>query len=288
MKKTNARFHKFVCMILTLAVGMSIGRAAMFSGVFAEGTDEAEQERLMYQSSDNYAISSDGTWDGGIWSAQVYDLEKNAYSRMTDASSGAKWGVNYGTDDGDYYRLAVTNPDNYQRIGAYWMTPAARTKADGSHKNPAVKTFTAPKSGTVTIACGDNKFGPKDGMQSNTRIRLESGDGTLSTVWPSDAEYFTMPKDSTANVPYDPFSISLKQGEKLHFEVSRNVEKLDTDSVWARIYWDPVVTYQSIDPDTPDEPDDQIRYQASEAFRAASNSDRHWSCLLYTSDAADE
>ena len=65
-------FASFLCIGVLLS---------SFNTAFAEN---GGAERTVYQSSENFSIeTADGTWDGGVWSAQLIDPETDEMSVIT-------------------------------------------------------------------------------------------------------------------------------------------------------------------------------------------------------------
>ena len=135
-------FASFLCIGVLLST---------FNTVFAEN---GGAERTVYQSSENFSIeNADGTWDGGIWSAQLIDPETDRIIPIT-GTADARDGM--GADDAA--AAVYQTADGGQAISAYRLTPAPRNQWVDNYTYSAAKVFTAPRTGEVTITCGENKI----------------------------------------------------------------------------------------------------------------------------------
>lgn len=208
--------------------------------------DESEEDMRdanSYLSSEFFSVEKGtGKWDTGIWSAQLYDPKTDTYTNMTNSKEQSKADKDNLESANVYYGADQWN-SGY--VGAYWMTPSVKLYPVDS-KHSSVKTFTSPKTGDVTVGF-DSYFYATDGMKSGARIVLESN-GTKTKIWPSDTDYYELTQTKTSTP--SPINLELKKGDKIHFEISRNQQKMDyEDPYYSKIYWDPKIVYQKVYPD---------------------------------------
>ena len=253
-----------MCFLCAGIVLSSFGTAAA-----SDDTDE----RLVYQSSENFSISSDdGTWDGGVWAAKMVDPETDEVIAITETVE-LRDGMGADAEQASAFQASAGG----QAVSAYRIMPAPRNNVDNFTYN-AAKVFTAPKDGSVIISCGGDKIQTTDGSGPSVRIRKMS-DGSFTQVWPSSGSQKLGWADF--NGKHDDIRLTIKKGEKIYFEGLRNPN--GRDHMWSFIYWDPKVTYQS-GGDEPDVPidDDKTEYLASDSFSLTRNGDSNWKWQYYS------
>lgn len=260
----------FVTLLAAVVAATSLVPAAAEDAAADAGTTDSE-ERLIYQSSTNFSTeTADGTWDGGIWSAQLVNPETDETSMIT-GTVALRDGMGANAEQASAYQTSAGG----QAISAYRVMAAPRNNAENFTFN-AAKVFTAPRTGRVTISCGGDKIQTSDGSKPSVRIRKLSND-SFSQVWPSSGS--TQLGDSSTNYKHDSITLTLKEGEKLYFEGIRNTN--GRDHLWSFIYWDPVVTYA---------PKSQVvqreRYQSSEFFNT-DNADGTWDGGTWSAQLVD-
>ena len=223
MKKTKRGFAALLAAVVAAACIPSVALAA----------DDESEERLVYQSSENFSTASaDGTWDGGVWSAQIIDPNSSA-AMMITGTVALRDGLGENAEPAAGYQTA----DGGHAVSAYRILPSPRNTVE-NFAYSAAKVFTAPRTGSVTISCGGDKIQTTDGSGPSVRIRKLSG-GTMTQVWPSSgSEKLGW---AAYNGKHDDIKMTLKEGDKLYFEGMRNTN--GKDHMWTFIYWDPIVTY---------------------------------------------
>ena len=180
------------------------------------------------------------------WAWQYYDPDKEG----TEAEKYA---------DLKYARADVWKLNGSQTTASAWMNRPIISIADGAEvgyewganavslgaklmqadtndgREYPVKTFTAPKSGFVTISAAE----ALQVAQNSTNIRIcrIAKDGSVSQVWPTSGW-----QTITGTYTFEPLPfIAVAKGDKITFEDS-SVDGAAT--MWdTKLSWDPVVTY---------------------------------------------
>ena len=227
---------RFIVGLLTVAMLVTLIPVAAFAG--------ETEERLVYQSSTNFSIETgDGTWDDGIWAAQVLNPDTDTYTNLTYGMSYGNWSAD-GTAEADVY--GVNENMNDHVVGAYRIQPPSngRWANVDTRTHYAVKTFTAPKAGNITITSDKGGITPADGSKPKVRIRKGNADGSY-TVLMQEAQL------GTQGVVFDTGSISttIAEGETIHFEIVRTAAYKPADSTekdskygaYVKAYWDPII-----------------------------------------------
>lgn len=188
----------------------------------------------IYQSSSNFSIDSgDGTWDDGLWTAQVLDNDGN-YTPITATGNDSDV-------QGDYWGRGST----YIIVNDKYISAANNgggiynTTDDSSFT--AVKTFNAPMTGRVKITYGGH-LASDNGGKTAFRVRKQSYTGELSQIYPTDGSYANSINASDYIEPIPPIEVELHKGDKLHFEVKRP-DGYETKAYWCRILCDPIIAY---------------------------------------------
>ncbi len=249
-----------------------------WQGVFCDPVveylaDNTPTERMVYQSSVNFSTTSgDGTWDGGIWTAQLLNPETDEYVTLTKSDAERESiGKDMEAVEAYIHSKDAENIGNNQAVGAYRISVANNgTWSDEATRFwYATKTFTAPRDGRISISCGDNRLESNDGGKPMVRIRRKTADGrTISLMDETSLEWSGYNKAHTAK------HLDIKQGETIHFEAVRTKES--GKSTYSHVYWDPIVTYIKED-DTLFIPKDDGRlvYTSAENF-STSTFDGKW------------
>ena len=261
-------FASFLCIGVLLS---------SFNTAFAEN---GGAERTVYQSSENFSIeTADGTWDGGVWSAQLIDPETDEMSVITGTVE-LRDGMGADAEQAAAYQASAGG----QAISAYRVMPAPRNNVENFTFN-AAKVFTAPRAGEVTITCGGDKIQTSDGSGPSVRIRKLT-DGEFTQIWPASG--LQKLSWSGFNGKHDDITLTLNEGDKLCFEGLRNTN--GKDHMWSFIYWDPIVTYKADEtPDTPDEPpapEDRDKFLSSEYFNIKA-ADGTWDSGVWAAEIVD-
>lgn len=273
---------RFIVGLLTVAMLVTLIPVAAFA--------TETEERLVYQSSTNFSIETgDGTWDDGIWAATLVDLSgaNPMYSTVTTTDDSERFISEHGTYvDADEIAPVTqnANKDNYAIYGA-------------------AKTFTAPKSGNITIsyadvANGENvgavvKYAWNQGMKF--RITKQSGSNAATKIYPADAEYLENKTNNGTIIVVESgvtTKTTVNEGDKIHFEVMR----MDNKNPWQGVYCDPIITYTTEEEgggnggetddnegETPVVPEDKTVFQSSENFSTESGDgtwDDVWSASM--------
>ncbi len=213
---------------------------------------EVEGERYRYRASDSFDAAnknSDPIWRWQYKDALTgyADLPTNTYvnlgMRIPDGETSYVAGQAY-TKTSENQRLAV---------GKFIMIPqnAAHASSSGNANESAVRTFTAPNSGIVTISAADPNRESKvwGGMSASNKnspdMKIFKND---VQVWPEGGgsfsfEYVAQKDNANKEQEFEPFNLDISEGDKLHFEISAK------GNWWGNsLYWNPVVTYNAIEP----------------------------------------
>jgi hypothetical protein len=174
------------------------------------------------------------------WLFQVEDVQNNARYRPLEHRNDKWYGSTY-----------WSGPD-WTRVGKDWHHPGKAT--------PAVRRFTAPKSGKLTVAGriykADTK--PSDGVHLEIRHNAE-------TVWTADLDG----QDGKGVEPK--LHLQVERGDALRFVVhKRKAIYCDTT------HWDPVITYA-----------DGQSFQASKGFSKKRQGHGGWSYEMEGGDGQD-
>lgn len=220
-----------------------------------KGNDEVELNS--YQSSQFFGETNPNS----VWSWQyVNETDKN-YTDLTYK----KWSSSEVNINGKQYQAGISwklkdadggeGDGNALSVGQYVMIAGNSTSnSSAPDGNYAAKTFTAPQTGYIQISAadpnGENKIwgGVTSGNAKGARVfinKTKSG-GTTETVWSGhEFNYDSSAKDSGASVYFKPMIIEVKKGDKLHFETAV------AGNWWgSAVYWDPIVQYIGVKPET--------------------------------------
>lgn len=262
----------FISFVMLLTMGAAIPAVQGTEGI---GTEETLP---VYQASAYYDAAANPT-DGSPWTWQAYNRDTQVYTTMTtqraETYSGASDYVYNASDEGvdtsAYQYLASGQGAGYGRtaVGKYWMNTEMNANAVRKAYS-AVRTFTAPQTGNITITAADKDGNSKIiGISKNStstayplNVRIMKGS---EKIWPADAEYAVVPRSSANAFPgldFAPLTLNVQAGDTLHFEFADTTE---TNTQWnMAVYWDPVITYNSYEWQLPS-------YQASDAYVESSN-----------------
>ena len=212
----------------------------------------AADEMPVYRASEAF-VAEAGKYNQPPWQWEAYDTNNSAYAPLTggttvfDNSKGS-YPVPAGDEDGAFcFKRAADNAS--AAVGKYWMTPDRKNKAD-LKRYYAVRTFTAPNTGNITISAAGITNADTDkilgqvkgtGKGGDVRLMLESG-GINTQIWP-ESGWQNVPRSDC--IIFSPLTINIKQGDKLHFEAADSTASGSTAYNMA-VYWDPVVRYNSL------------------------------------------
>lgn len=186
------------------------------------------------------------------WRWEAYDTQTSTYALLeggvkTGKFNGDSYSYTKDLDRGDAF-VRDGKVDASTGIGKYWMAPHMSDQT-AAKRYYAVRTFTAPETGNITIAAAGITaadsgiiYGMKKGTGDGGRIRitLEDGNG-VSQIWP-ETDWKIVPKSGF--VSFAPMSINIKQGQKLHFEAADSTKNGSTN--WDQaVCWDPRISYNS-------------------------------------------
>lgn len=189
-------------------------------------TNSCQTENISFYSNEFFSTSAgDGTWDNGVWSAQLMNDADSDYVNMNNSNGSWSYCDKY---SGHWNGFNVSGS-------------VLQTTEDISVDTSAVRTFTAPMTGTVTINESIVKGGASD---TYIRIVKEDANGNITSVWPVNR----------AEWPYNGYNYSyawidviqpeisnimLNAGDKLHFEMKKQYEN---DSMTS-VTWENGITY---------------------------------------------
>lgn len=255
----------------------------------------AEDADITYKSADAWPETMTNTTviknDDPVWQF-IYrnNISNNAYKAYAYDNNSAgnatqdfvapvlnedgTYDYSYKAASGAHIRVFCDSTTNaYARnvIGKYWMRPAVATESNPKQdaNNRLVKSFTAPKSGNITITAedmlGDSKIYNRKLDSTNTKgavvnILKWSADGKNEVIWTHtfayDAE--TTPADGVAVLDFENITTNVNKGEQIWFMVSAATGH----SAYAKqVFWNPVVVYNSVDTTAP-----AYVYKATEAW----------------------
>ncbi|MGN0150249.1 MAG: hypothetical protein ACI4C7_08395, partial [Clostridia bacterium] len=189
----------------------------------------AEEETAdVYTSTEKYSENTNGTWDNGVWSTEVYSASNGTYTTLTNKN-------------GDDYCDAYTGHwDGFLANGKKLQTTAANSS------DSVVRAFTAPKDGIVTISqC--REFQESGGNPLAIRITLTKS-GETTTIWPEAGIDMAVNKDNgyrdvggwnfvTQRTVND---IEVSKGDIIRFEM----KKQNSTDGSGGLNWENTVTYK--------------------------------------------
>lgn len=259
MKKRLQALIAVAAMLSTIFISLSV------FGTADRTTAETEVDLPgLYRASEAFAVTSGSNPPATPWSWEYYDTGSSTGEDTGGAPSSKYKLLTGGTYDNAFSGTGFPVPADdtvggvgFKRdgnnnastaVGKYWMTPDKNIAA-AKKRYYAVRTFTAPKTGNITITAAgitDTDAGKILGQVKNTgdganlRLMLQKGE-TNTQIWP--AEGWQNVKRS-GYVIFSPLTINIREGEKLHFEVADSTKS--GSSNWDQaVYWDPVVRYNS-------------------------------------------
>ena len=162
-----------------------------------------------------------------------------------------------GVNVSSYQYLDMKQSVAYGRsaVGKYWMN-TEMSEANVRERYSVVRTFTAPRSGQITITAAD-----KSGRSRIIGINKASNTHPLHVrimqngekIWPQYAEYAIVPRGDTpvegavketGALDFEPMTLNVQEGDALHFEFAdTNTGNTSWDMA---VYWDPVITYNEM------------------------------------------
>lgn len=217
---------------------------------------------ISYKASDSYSAS--GNIDS-VWRLQykndniIYtDLTKTGWSNLNVAADGKT------VTAGDSWK--INDYQNGFAVSKYLMVGGNVADGDATvNSDVAVKTFTVPKSGYVTIGASDpngnskvwsNLTSVNNPGASISVSKTEAGDDkylTTEMIWPKDGKAYQFKWDENnqekcSEVEFEPITVRVNAGDKLHFETAAK------DGNWwgMVVYWDPIVSYKAVFPEAVD------------------------------------
>lgn len=189
----------------------------------------AEEETAdVYTSTEKYSENTNGTWDNGVWSAEVYSASNGTYTTLTNKNGD------------DYCDAYPGHWDGFLANGKKLQTTAANSS------DSVVRAFTAPKDGIVTISqC--REFQESGGNPLAIRITLTKS-GETTTIWPEAGIDMAVNKDNgyrdvggwnfvTQRAVND---IEVSKGDIIRFEMKKQ-NSTDGSGV---LNWENTVTYK--------------------------------------------
>lgn len=202
-----------------------------------------------YRASDYYTKVSA---ENGPWACQYYtngtgyaDMKQTCSWVAGHSDDGTGQGTAWIEQDGNGKYIALS-----AAVGKYYMNPERNVAGEYDPKVTvrAVRTFTAPHSGKITITADDGN--------GNSRIlgTSKSSEGAYvrvmykgRMVWPmtSGLNGERIPAGDGTNAGYldaDAFTLDVKKGDKIYFEVHNG--RIFYNYWEKRTYWNPVVTYE--------------------------------------------
>lgn len=196
-------------------------------------------QRMVYQSSAKFSIeTSDGTWDDGIWSAQILNPETDEYENLASTDLDREYIGKDSENAVAYVHSKDSGNNNNHAVGAFRIAPANNGvwSYEPTRFWYVAKTFTAPRDGRISVSCGDNRLECNDGRKPKVRIRKKTADGrTISLMDETSLVWAGLNKAHNAK------HLNIKKGETIHFEVVRT--DTSTKNTHSYVYWDPIVTY---------------------------------------------
>ncbi|MBP3361962.1 MAG: hypothetical protein J6N52_13980 [Clostridia bacterium] len=138
---------------------------------------------------------------------------------------------------------------NTAAVGRYWMIPLIKTTGTDESirsKYGVCKSFTAPKSGNVTLSCENGKIygGAKSKDKDNTTafIRITKNG---EQIWPSGGGEYQIPCSTVPvqTVSFSPITLDVNEGDVIRFEAYNG----DGSKGYGKyVYWAPVVSYNYV------------------------------------------
>lgn len=215
----------------------------------------AADELPVYQASEEYVAAVDYN-PTAHWEWDYYDYADESYHKLE-----------YFNERRGFSIISPNTYGNVTAVNATTMYPDHRTNGDGGYTNNGnttynnawaryipVRTFTAPKSGNITITADGGITGGAGTAGPSVRILLERGN-TKTNIWPGDSYNkqtlgvtdFTgwreiYQKDQIQE--FEPLTLNVRAGDKLRFEMS--AEKRSNAAIAQQhVDWDPIVSYNS-------------------------------------------
>lgn len=229
--------------------------ASMSTAVFADETtgETTPEERTVYTSTDNFSIASgDGTWDDGVWSAQVLSNEKGTYTNLTyTCNNETEW---CSESNGKWDEFVVSGSKIQAAKG-------------GASEDWGVRTFTAPDTGKVNLT-SDACIAERE-TAFYFRIVLENAAGVRKTLFPSDKAYETYYGWGTV-AAINIENIDINKGDKIHYEIRR----WGSSTAHAPLPLVSTVTYTDITPF--DAYSQKEEYSSEENFKVEANVNGIW------------
>lgn len=238
--------------ILSIALTMVL---AVPTALVAVPPSAAAEGMPVYQASAAF-VAEAGKYNQPPWQWEAYDTESSMYAPLLGGTNPTAFNntsngfpVPAGEENGAFGFKRAGNDNASTAIGKYWMTPD-KNNAAAKKRYYAVRTFTVPETGNITISAAgitDADTGKILGQVKGTgkggdvRLMLESRDANTQ-IWP-ESGWQNVPR--SGNTSFSPLTINVKEGDKLHFEVADSTANGSTN--WDQaVYWDPVVTYNSL------------------------------------------
>lgn len=214
-----------------------------------------DESRRVYRASDSYSTAQNGD---NIWKWQSYVVSTGEYTDLTNATESQLDFGPYDPVTGAYtYDTSWTAGTDWRwvsvgkksmRISVDPGDPTSE-ETDGMMRvmrDHAVRTFTAPKRGTVLIEADGGILNAHNTVNgTHVKIMRLPADGSDAVqIWPVDEDYINI----VGECVFEPIEIELEKGDRLTFE---NVFKYVQGgcSPWDTVIdWDPVIEYKTVYP----------------------------------------
>ncbi len=225
-----------------------------------------------YKSTDKYptAVTADGTWESGIWSAKLYDPVDSKFYPMTAKGTGNnRFTVSNNFTETGTSSTAYNSSHIAMVISGTQMWPTRHTdgitgtSAEVANRGYVAIVFTAPKSGLVKISGGSISNGIADnGVVARIRRNTES-----------EALVSKNLAAASGSATYDDIFIEVNTGDMISFEAGIDGSLVNCTSGF--VTWStPEITYVDM----------RSTFRANEAFSTEtgnSNWDNVWSAKVY-------
>ena len=244
--------------LFVMAAMLAAGNTAVFAedpaGGGAQEDPPVPAERMVYNSTDNFSTASgDGTWDDGIWSAQVLSNSSGAYTNLKYTCANATEWCSGKTGNWD---ATVVSGSKIQ------------AEAGGTSEDWGVRTFTAPEKGTINLtseACAESD----GGAAFYFRIVLENSCGIKRTLFPESGDYGTYYPWGTVDA-INIENIAVDKNDKIRYEIRR----WGTSAKHATLPLVSTITYTEIT--EIDEYQFKTEYSSDENFKIEENVNGIW------------
>lgn len=201
------------------------GAAVYWDPVVSYTEIDSASEMPAYQASREYVVDSNNS-PTAHWAWEYYDTETDTYALLEGGVNATKFldsSYSYTQDVDTGHAFKRNGNDNASTaIGKYWMAPDMYENA-AKKRYYAVRTFTVPKTGNISITAAGiagrdsgKIYGQVKGTGNGGKIRITLEDGSnVTKIWPED-DWQVVPR--SGSVSFAPMNISIKRGQKLHFE----------------------------------------------------------------------